>query len=161
MPLCHQCEWNERPPDDAKRAACLACPGPSENLTHKGRIHVSMDAGGVQTAAAVEAALQKRAQEAAEDADDGIALPDCCRRAVFTLLDYLCQLDERQLKILLEVAQGHSLAEIARSGTVQVQGCADGGSRPCTRALMSHDWRKIVKRLPELEAVLKPTAARR
>ena len=143
MPLCHQCEWYRRPPDEAKRTACLACPGPSENLTHKGRTHVSIDAGGAQTAAAVEAALQE-ARNASDsvyiDEDDPETKVAMAAGGLRVLL-YIKGLTKEQIVLLWYVLREGSLANVARD-------------LKCTRAMVSHLWRGMLAARPELAAVL-------
>lgn len=144
MPLCHQCSWNDRPPSDAKRAACLACPGPGDWLTHKGAVHVSIDAGGAQTAGEVEASLQRRAEE--DGGDTAIDVDDPDTRAAMELgamrvLLYFKALTKEEVVSLWLVLHYASLADAAED-------------LHRTRAMVSHLWREVVARRPELSLVL-------
>ena len=153
MPECHKCRWNAEPPTDEKTAACLAC-RPSESLTNKGRYIVSIDSGEkAQTAAEVAASLQAARAEADADADEEAEpLDECCRRTAFAVFDFLSALNEREIKVLIEVAHGARLADIGRAGIIQL---TNGETRPITRAAISAVWRRMVRKIPELDAVLK------
>lgn len=59
MPECHRCEHSGR-----GRVNCLACAGPAET-NHKGRSHVSLDAGGPQTLGEVDAVIHAATQQPA------------------------------------------------------------------------------------------------
>ena len=155
MPLCHQCRWNAEPPTAEKTAACTACDGPGESLTHKGRVHVSIDAGGPQTAAEVEASLQKLKADAEAAAEaEALHLPDCCRQTALALLDYMDGLTGQELKVLVEVAHGASLADIGAAGGVERKRPRRDGKQTYTRAMISKLWRGILEKFPDLAGVL-------
>ena len=147
MPLCYQCEWNDRPASDAKTRACVACPGPGEWLTHKGRVHVSIDAGAAQTAAEVEASNQARARTD----DEGFDENDPAFRAGMEaggarVLLYFKELTKEQVVLLYHFLNSGSLA-----------GAAEKLGR--TRAMLSKLWRSMLDERPELAAVLDGTNA--
>lgn len=145
MPLCHQCEWNDRPPSEAKAKACVTCPGPGEWLTHKGRVHVSIDAGGAQTAAEVEASRQAAAGESAEPFDES----DPAFRAGMEVGGARVLLFFKSLKKEQVVLLWHCL----NSGTL----AAAAESLGRTRAMLSKLWRGMVEERPELAQVLDGT----
>lgn len=153
MPLCHQCRWNAEPPTAEKTAACTACKGPGKWLTNKGRVHVSIDAGGAQTAAEVEASLQRLKADAEADAE-ALPLPECCRQTALTLLDYMDGLTGQELKVLVEVAHGASLADIAEAGVVERKRPRRDGKRTYTRTMLHNIWRGITEKFPDLAVVL-------
>lgn len=151
MPECHKCRWNAEPPTDAKTAACLKCVEATDysNLTNHGQTFVSIDAGErAQTAAEVAASLHD-ARQADEDAEP---LGECCRQTAFAVFDFLGALNEREIKVLIEVAHGARLADIGRAGIIQLK---NGETRPVTRAAISKIWRDMIQKIPELDAVLK------
>lgn len=160
MPECHNCRWNDEPPTDEKAAACTACELPADRTNHKGRTFLSLEAGaerGGQTAAEVEAALQTARAEA-EAGADALPLPDCCRQTALALLDYMDGLTGRELKLLVEVAHGATLADIADAGVIERKGGRGRRGRNAdgtmTRASVSKIWRGILERFPDLAEVL-------
>ncbi len=144
MPLCHRCEWKNVPPDDERRRkACLACPGPEEQPSHKGASHISIDAGGAQTYAEVEASLQKAHGEdgrAPLDPDDPVVAEAMLAGGRRVLL-YLSDLSKEQVVLLWQLLREGSLAGIGR---------ATGR----TRARISKMWRDMVGVRPELAGVV-------
>lgn len=159
MPECHRCEWNQRGPSPEKKAACGSCHMAEDYTNHKGKIFVSIDAGeSSQTKFEVEASMQNAREKAEEDAASKPMLPDCCMETAWRMLDYLSQLDERELKLLVEVSHGATLAEVARRGALSRRGRRTGrGGEKMTRANVSRIWREITNRLPELAGVLETT----
>lgn len=138
MPECHRCRWNTEPPTEAKEAACLECKGPPET-NHKGKVFVSLDADGGrgrQTLAEAEIAMRRTEGEEVRG-----QLPDCCRKTALALLDYMDGLTAAEIKVLVAVAHGASLAEVARAAGV-------------TRQAAHGRWKVIVGKFPELAAVL-------
>lgn len=143
MPLCHQCPWNDRPPTEAKRAACLACPGPGEP-SHKGRTHLSIESGGPQTASEVEASLLalRGDDDDAQPLDESDPTVQAAMMAGgMRLLLYIKSLKKEQLVLLWIVLNEGSLAKAGRK-------------LHRTRAMISHLWRGLVRERPELADVL-------
>ena len=174
MPECHNCPWNSSPPTAEKTAACTACRLPPSRMNHKGKVWVSIDARGGngtpadgrgQTLAEVEASLQRAHEadgtayfdEGETDAAEVVPLDECCRHTALEILDFMSGLNERELKLLVEVAHGATLADIARRGVLSRHGHGPA-ERPMTRAAVSEIWRGILKKRPSLAAVL--TSAR-
>lgn len=154
MPECHKCDWNREPPTDAKARACVSCAAahPDPGLTNKGRVHVSIDSGSAQTAAGVEAAMQRMKDEGGGGEVDATGLRDCCKRTALTLLDYLGNLTEREVKVVVAVAHGMTLAEAAEGRVMERH--KGNPDKPYTRAMMCKVWRDILAKLPELAPVL-------
>lgn len=154
MPLCHHCSWDAQPPSDAKRAACLACHWTGDAVQHGGKTFVSIEAGAGtgQTLAEVEASLQRMQADADADAAGGLRLADCCRATALHLLDFMSELSLQELKLLVEVAHGATLAEVAESG--EMPAAKSGKPRKMSRANASHAWRLLVARFPALGSVL-------
>ena len=140
-PLCHQCEWNDRPASDAKTRACVECPGPGAWLTNKGRTHVSVDAGGAQTAAEVEASMQTRAGDGVAFDPDAPEYRAAMEQGAMRLLLYFKALTKEQVVLIWHLLNSGSLAAAA----------AELGR---TRAMLSHLWRELLKDRPELARVL-------
>ncbi len=153
MPECHRCEWNQRGPSPEKEAACGSCFMAEDYTNHKGKVHVSIDSGAAQTAAEVEASLQNARER--DEEEEAPLLPDCCMETAWRMLDYLSQLDERELKLLIEVSHGANLAEVGERAALSRL----HGKGPMTRANVSHMWRQIVGRLPELAGVLETASS--
>ena len=144
MPECHNCKWNGEPPTEAKAAACHKCVLPPDRVNHKGKVWVSLDADGGrrrQTLAEAEIAMRRTKEE---DGGEN-QLPDCCRKTALALLDYMDGLTPKELKLLVAVAHGATLAEIAKSGILGKQ---------VTRQGTSGIWRNIVRKFPDLAPVL-------
>ncbi len=162
MPECHNCKWNAEPPTAEKTAACTTCRLPPYRINHKGKVWVSIDAHGAtadnrdaQTLAEVEASLQSRKADADAEAEGAEPLADCCRQTALALLDFMRGLNEREIKVLVEVAHGANLAEVARGGVLERRG--RGGrvvEGPMTRANVSFIWRRILRKFPDLATVL-------
>ncbi len=163
MPECHKCRWNDEPPTDEKAAACHKCHMAEDYINHKGKVFVSFNSVAekcasreTQSIAVVEEALQRMKAEA--DGGEADILPECCQRAVLTMLDFMGGLTERELKVLVEVANGANLAEIADAGTLERRG--GRRDRPMTRQCVSHIWRGIVAKFPTLATVLETGTAK-
>lgn len=161
MPECHKCDWNNEPPTDAKTRACVACAKarPTPYLTNKGRVHVSLDSGSAQTAAEVEASLQRDKAEAEAELErlenggtDATGLHECCQRTAIELLDYLGKLSEREIKLVVAAAHGMTLAEAAEGRVMERR--RGNPDKPYTRAMLSKVWRDILAKAPELGPVL-------
>lgn len=181
MPECHNCRWNSEPPTDEKTAACTACRLPPSRVNHKGKVWVSIDARGgngtpadkgAQTLAEVEASLQRAHEadgtayfdEGETDAAEAVPLAECCRHTAFEILDFMGDLEEREIKLLVEVAHGATLADIARRKVLSRAG--RGGpeipaDQPLTRAAVSALWRGILRKSPRLAGVLSVRGDRR
>lgn len=162
MPECHKCRWNDEPPTDEKATACTNCFMSPSYVNHKGKVFVSMDAaaesrhGGSdsgQTIAEIEASLQQHRAEVEADAENGCGLPDCCQRTAILLLDYLRGLTEREIKVLMEVAHGKNLAQVARDGTLE-RHSNNRGREELTRQSICIIWRRIVEKKPEIWRLL-------
>ncbi len=175
MPECHNCSWNSAPPTAEKTAACTACRLPPSRVNHKGKVWVSIDARGGngtpadgrgQTLPEVEASLQGAHEadgtayfdEDETDAAEVIPLDECCRHTAFEMLDFMSELNEREIKLLVEVAHGANLADIARRGVLSRAGRGSSANipaeKPMTKAAVSAIWRGILKKRPSLAAVL-------
>lgn len=156
---CHNCRWNGEPPTDEKAAACHKCRLAPDYVNHHGKVFVSIDAaesnfkGGAvtgQTAAEVEASLQTMKADA-ETSADALPIPDCCRQTALALLDYMDGLTGQELKLLVAVAHGANLAELAANGELE----RDRGNGPITtRAGISQIWRGMLEKFPDLAGVL-------
>ena len=122
MPECHKCEH------DGKRSeACLTCRGAAET-NHKGRSHVSIDAGGAQTLGEVEAA---RAEIAARRFIRRGKVGTEAAEVVRVMLS----LSVKDFALVKALLAGKSMADVARE---------DGK----TRAAVSDRVRKLVGRHP-------------
>ena len=119
MPECHKCVHNGKGSE-----ACWTCKGPAET-NHKGRSHVSIDAGGAQTLGLVQASVTIRGGH-----DDTVS--EDARHLLAALLGLLPE----EFLLIKRLLAGRSMADIARE---------DG----LTRAAISDQVRKLVEQHPE------------
>lgn len=126
MPECHKCPLN-----GTGSAECLMCMGPAES-NHKGRSHISMDAGmGAQTLGEVKAAMGVWRGTGEVRA----GLPPVSADAV-KVATMMLELDEAEFRLVRGLLRdGKSMAAIARE-----EGLA--------RATVSARVKKLVERHP-------------
>ncbi len=152
MPECHSCKWDGLPFSPEKQNACLDCVQNAniDNLTNKGRVIVSTDAGmGPQTAATVRAATEKFMREQNAEAERCFdpadpAIKDAMMLGALRLLQYLRDLPVNDMLFIFNILS-NSLSDVAK--TTQ-------GPDEKTRAWASKWWRDIVAAHPELDTVI-------
>lgn len=140
MPLCHNCEYNGK-----ADSHCLDCAGPSDTPYNKGKTHLSIDAGDVQTLGAVAASRQKQQQNADIDAQaaelDEASVEFGMHVGALRVIQYFCDLDPAEVSLIL-MSLHNNLANIGRE-------CG------LTRAAISLRMQKIVEKHPELKGITK------
>lgn len=126
MPECHNCPYNGK-----GNPICLTCQGPPET-NHKGRTHLSMDAGdGGQTMGEAEAAL--RPKKPFERAECREMTPEmaAARRVAYEFTS----LSAEEFGLVQALMRGQSMAQAAREMGL-------------TKAAVSARVRKLVERHP-------------
>lgn len=151
MTECHKCPWNDRPPSDEKRTACLACVDKTDysNLTNHGKVFVSIDAS-PKAQSAAEVAASKAVYDRQNDAEAGggsalidpedPATRDAMKLGAIRAIKFLHDLDPDDRDVLF-MAMYSTLAEYGRT---------IGKTRACT----SKWWRDIVALRPELDRLV-------
>jgi len=102
MPECHKC------PHDGKGSdACITCGGAAET-NHKGRSHVSIDAGDGQTLGEVEASIA-----AVWRGWEGERFPEVSPDAVKVAAAFL-SMDDAEFALVRSLMSGKSMSDVAR-----------------------------------------------
>lgn len=130
MPECHNCPYNGK-----GNPICLTCPGPPET-NHKGRTHLSMDAGeGGQTLGEVEAAMSRKKPferaECREAQPETEAETEAARRVAYEFTSLTAQ----EFGLAQALMRGQSMAQAARGLGL-------------TKAAVSARVRKLVQKHP-------------
>ena len=135
---CHKCPYQGT-------QRCLSC-HPTDKLTNKGQTFISLDAGGAQTLGEVEAALSTVGADDPDDYEiDERSYSEGERQGALRLLQYFMALDPAEVSLLL-MSLAQPFAQTAREIGVD-------------RSALSHRWRKLVKKHPELEMILHPNGS--
>ena len=155
---CHKCYWNTQVPSKEKEEACLTCT-PSTRPSGHGQVFVSLDfneSSRADNRNMVDAALRQFALDNDEksstlDLQDSEILDAFQQGIQFGALQvifWLEKLEFQELKLILQVLH-KPFSQIARER-----------EKPCTKANISAQWRKIVKKLPELTNIVESNLTR-
>ena len=104
MPECHKCPHN-----GTGNPICLTCAGPPDT-NHRGRSHISIDAGeGAQTLGEVEASMQVQ-----EEADQQTAMEPAGIDAARRVLHEFVMLADDDVRLVCSLMRGESMAAVAK-----------------------------------------------
>lgn len=104
MPECHKCPHN-----GTGSPACLTCAGPPDT-NHRGRSHISIDAGeGAQTLGEVAASMQQM-----QEADQQTAMEPAEIDAARRVLHEFVMLADDDVRLVCSLMRGESMAAVAK-----------------------------------------------
>jgi hypothetical protein len=105
MPECHKCPYN-----GTGNPICLSCAGPPDT-NHRGRSHISIDAGDdAQTLGEVAASIQQMKEADQHDGHKEPAGIDAARR----VLHEFVTLADDDVRLVCSLMRGESMAAVAK-----------------------------------------------